>query len=139
MQRPVTKKDYLYAISWVYQIEKELKHKEHVSKWEVDSCQYTITTYRGLLQELISKSDDAIVLANQLADKDYFKLSKDTLISNCELSCRAHNVLKWLDCKKISDLQNVTISYLKTVRNTGQKSIDEIINLCDSVGVKLKP
>ena len=144
MERPVTKQDYLYCISWVYEIEQELKNKVHVSKGNVFYCQHVITTYRSLLQELISKSDDAIILANQLADKEYFKLSKDTLITECGLSVRAINVLRAIDCDngvsiiKISDLENLSISRLKRCRNTGKKTIDEIVAKCDSVGVKLK-
>lgn len=145
MERPVTKKDYLFAIEWVYKLEEKLKNKEHVSKGNVFYCQHVITTYRSLLQELISQSNDAIVLAFQLADKEYFKLSKDTLITECGFSVRAINILRAIDCDngvsiiKISDLDNLSVSRLKGCRNTGKKTIDEIVAKCDSVGVKLKP
>jgi DNA-directed RNA polymerase alpha subunit len=144
MYRPVTKKDYVYAISWVYRLEEKLKNNEYVGKWEIDSCRYTIKTYRALMQNLILQSDDAIVLVNQLADKECFKLSKDTLLTECGLSCRARNVLAANDTydgheiRKIGDLQHISIGSLKSFRNTGEKTAEEIIKLCHSVGVKLK-
>jgi len=145
MKKPVTKQDYLYTIPWVYEIEQKLKNNEHVSKGAIDYCQSTITTYRSLLQDLISQSDDALTLANKLAKMDVFKFSKDTLITECELSCRAVNTLNAIDddnglcIRKISDLENLSTSRLKIFRYTGKKTIEEIVTLANSVGVKLKP
>jgi DNA-directed RNA polymerase alpha subunit len=145
MKRKPTKSDYDYCIYNIFYLQEKLNRGEEVDRNRIIYCKEIITTYRKLLQDLVAQSDEAIIVADTLADREDYKLSKNTLISQCELSVRTHNVLKANDTydgheiKKIGDLQHISVSSLKSFRNTGQKTVEEIIKLANSVGVKLKP
>lgn len=144
MERPVTKQDYLYIVSKTHELKQDIEDKARVSKSTVLFYERVITTYRSTLIDLISKSDDALVIINELANLEIFKLSKDTLIEDCNLSIRAHNAIRRLSCDvgdvyRICDLESVSITHLKSMHAVGKKTFKEIVDLCDSVGVKMKP
>ena len=59
-------------------------------------------------------------------------------IEELDLSVRSFNCLKRAGIDKVEDLINRTEEDMIKVKNLGKKSLDEVINKLDSLGLKLK-
>ena len=59
-------------------------------------------------------------------------------IADLNLSIRAHNCLKRAGIETLEDLSEWSVGRLMRLRNLGRKSLVEIINVCESLGVYLK-
>ena len=58
-------------------------------------------------------------------------------IDELELSVRSYNCLKRAGINTVEDLCTKTMDDLMKVRNMGRKSLDEILNKLDSMGLHL--
>lgn len=59
-------------------------------------------------------------------------------IEELELSVRSFNCLKRAGINNVEDLVAKTTDDMMKVRNLGKKSLDEVINKLDSLGLKLQ-
>ena len=80
------------------------------------------------------------------------KITRHSLVDNCGFSLRARNVLinnsenfgvQWTPedaCKlKLSHLEGFSLIKLNSLRNSGKKTVAEIVDCCRKAGVKLNP
>ncbi|MDO4746630.1 MAG: DNA-directed RNA polymerase subunit alpha C-terminal domain-containing protein, partial [Bacillota bacterium] len=58
-------------------------------------------------------------------------------IEELDLSVRSYNCLKRAGINTVDDLQKKTLEEMMKVRNLGRKSLEEVINKLDGLGLKL--
>jgi DNA-directed RNA polymerase subunit alpha len=75
---------------------------------------------------LESKQEETEISPEEIAEKEHLKQLLSQPIEILELSTRSYNCLKDAKINKISDLVSKTEEELKTIRNLGEKSLDEI-------------
>lgn len=63
---------------------------------------------------------------------------EDVTIDRLDLSVRSYNCLKRSGVATLADILNMTESQLRSVRNLGRKSYDEIIRIVSALGYSLK-
>ena len=80
-----------------------------------------------------SVKEQGAAIANQEAGRDELNKSIDEL----ELSVRSYNCLKRAGINTVEDLCAKTMDDLMKVRNMGRKSLDEILNKLESMGLFL--
>ena len=80
-----------------------------------------------------SVKEQGAAVANQEAGRDELNKSIDEL----ELSVRSYNCLKRAGINTVEDLCTKTMDDLMKVRNMGRKSLDEILNKLESMGLFL--
>ena len=80
-----------------------------------------------------SVKEQGAAVANQEAGRDELNKSIDEL----ELSVRSYNCLKRAGINTVEDLCAKTMDDLMKVRNMGRKSLDEILNKLESMGLFL--
>ena len=80
-----------------------------------------------------SVKEQGAAVANQEAGRDELNKSMDEL----ELSVRSYNCLKRAGINTVEDLCTKTMDDLMKVRNMGRKSLDEILNKLESMGLFL--
>ena len=80
-----------------------------------------------------SVKEQGAAVASQEAGRDELNKSIDEL----ELSVRSYNCLKRAGINTVEDLCAKTMDDLMKVRNMGRKSLDEILNKLESMGLFL--
>ena len=86
--------------------------------------------------ELVEGMDDGETL--KAKEKDATKKVLDTSIADLELSVRSTNCLKRASILTVGDLVSKTYKELSKVRNLGSKSLEEIIQKIESLGLSMK-
>lgn len=86
--------------------------------------------------ELVEGMDDGETL--KAKEKDVTKKVLDTSIADLELSVRSTNCLKRASILTVGDLVSKTYKELSKVRNLGSKSLEEIIQKIESLGLSMK-
>lgn len=86
--------------------------------------------------ELVEGMDDGETL--KAKEKDATKKVLDTSIDDLELSVRSTNCLKRASILTVGDLVSKTYKELSKVRNLGSKSLEEIIQKIESLGLSMK-
>ncbi len=86
--------------------------------------------------ELVQGMDDTETL--KAKEKDATKKVLDTSIADLELSVRSTNCLKRANILTVGDLVSKTYKELSKVRNLGSKSLEEIIQKIESLGLSMK-
>lgn len=94
----------------------------------------------------------SIVHQYEEAQKEITEITADTLVRELSISTRLRNCLSIyctynplrLKFKEyynltIADLALISLSDFSTYRNIGKGSIDELIGICSSVGVRINP
>ena len=98
------------------------------------------------------KQSLSIVHQYEAAKKEVSQITADTLVRELQISTRLRNCLSIyctynpirLKFKEyynltISDLALISLSDFSTYRNIGKGSIDELIGICSSVGIRINP
>ena len=86
--------------------------------------------------ELVEGMDDGETL--KAKEKDATKKVLDTSIAVLDLSVRSTNCLKRASILTVGDLVSKTYKELSKVRNLGSKSLEEIIQKIESLGLSMK-
>ena len=92
------------------------------------------------LEMFIDLSDIAknmsIMSQKQLSEKDKML---ETPIEDLEFSVRSYNCLKRAGIHTVADILNRTEHDMMKVRNLGKKSLEEVIQKLEELGLGLKP
>ncbi len=86
--------------------------------------------------ELVEGMDEGEML--KAKEKDATKKVLDTSITDLELSVRSTNCLKRASIMTVGDLISKTYKELSKVRNLGSKSLEEIVQKIESLGLSMK-
>ena len=86
--------------------------------------------------ELVEGMDEGEML--KAKEKDATKKILDTSITDLELSVRSTNCLKRASIMTVGDLISKTYKELSKVRNLGSKSLEEIVQKIESLGLTMK-
>ncbi len=86
--------------------------------------------------ELVEGMDEGEML--KAKEKDATKKVLDTSITDLELSVRSTNCLKRASIMSVGDLISKTYKELSKVRNLGSKSLEEIVQKIESLGLSMK-
>ncbi len=95
-----------------------------------------VNDYMSLFINLIDGMGEGSVLVAK--EEDNQKKVLDMSIAELELSVRSTNCLKRANIMTVGDLTNKTHKELSKVRNLGSKSLEEIIQKIESLGLSLK-
>lgn len=95
-----------------------------------------INDYMSLFITLVDGMEDATILVAK--EEDTQKKILDMSVSELELSVRSTNCLKRANILSVGDLTSRTHKELAKVRNLGSKSLEEIIQKIESLGLVLK-
>lgn len=90
----------------------------------------------NLLVDLSNKAKDAEVMIEE--EESDTKEVLDMSIDELELSVRSHNCLKRANINTVSELVNKSPEDMTHVRNLGRKSLEEIKNKLEELGLGLK-
>lgn len=82
-------------------------------------------------------------ITNQVPNEDIESIVQErnvllTPIDDLDLSIRAHNCLLRAGIKTLGDIRNRTIVDLMNIRNLGRKSLEEILAVANSYGIKIE-
>ncbi len=86
---------------------------------------------------LESKQEETSQSAEEIAEKEHLKQLLSQPIEILELSTRSYNCLKDAKINKISDLVSRSLEELRTIRNLGEKSLEEIVEKLKSQNLSL--
>ena len=86
------------------------------------------------LRREIEQQKEFFLLQNKGVDDLSEKLKMH--VTDLSLSVRALSILKSANCRTIDDILKHRKSELKSYRNCGNKTIEEIDNALDSIGIK---
>jgi len=89
-----------------------------------------------LFINLTETAKEATVIAPQ--EKDTAHTAMSMTIDELELSVRSFNCLKRAGINTVEELCNKTPDEMMKVRNLGKKSLDEVLNKLDELGLKLR-
>lgn len=90
--------------------------------------------------EIIANIDKIADISGLLSDKEEDPIIKtlETPIEELDLSVRAYNCLKRAGIHNLSDLTSMTEVEMMKIRNLGKKSLKEVMNKINELGLKLK-
>lgn len=92
-----------------------------------------------LLQQFVNLSESGSNTEIMVEKDDQGKEKVlDTAIDDLDLSVRSYNCLKRAGINTVEDLTSKTEDEMMKVRNLGRKSLDEVINKLESLGLSLK-
>lgn len=93
------------------------------------------------LEDLSKIIEDSVVKALAYTNTEDFNEIKDislilrTKISDFDLTSRTINSLKWAEIETLGELVSYNKSDLMKFRNFGKKSLEEVVDLVDTMGL----
>lgn len=123
LKKLMRRKNYFEVGEYAYK--EELAKKEYLSYLEEKHKEWDYEEAKEFVKNYESKHKQEIAMKAQIG------------IEDLDLSVRSYNCLRRADIRYLSDLLSKSIEDLMKIRNMGRKSLKEIIDKLDSLGLKL--